>query len=169
MKRLPFGLAKVRATYPLVVLGGTVAFMIFLVIGSMPSVRAQTITGTDFVLTGPQGNITARLTTSGEGSPVLFFYDSRNTVRLSVGLYADGTPSVVLDDDSGRASAILRLVQNNGNPVLVLKENGQDKLVINKNGLPRQQLPIAPSLGSGFAAGLIGGLLAAAFARGRSL
>ena len=86
-------------------------------------------------------------------------------MRLSVGLYSDGTPNIALDDDSGRASAILRLVQNNGNPVLVLKENGQDKLVIDKNGLPLQSSPIAPSLVIGFAAGLIGGLLAAAFAR----
>ncbi len=148
------------------VMGGTVVFMTFLsVIGYLPSVRAQTIRGTDFVLTGPQGNITARLTTSGEGSPALFFYDAQNTVRLSVGLYSDGTPHIVLDDDSGRASAILRLVQNNGNPVLVLKENGQDKLVIDKNGLPRRASPIAPSLVIGFAAGLIGGLLAAAFVR----
>lgn len=119
------------------------------------------ITGTDFVLSGPQGRVSARLTMSGEGSPALFFYDAQNTVRLSVGLYSDGTPSVVLDDAAGRASAILRLVGRAGNPVLVLKENGQDKLVIDKHGLPPQSPPIAPSLVLGFAAGLVGGLLAA--------
>jgi hypothetical protein len=43
---------------------------------------------------------------------------------------------VVLNDEKGNASAIMRLVNNGGEPVIVLKENGQDKYIIDKNGIP---------------------------------
>jgi hypothetical protein len=57
-------------------------------------------------------------------------------VRISIGLYGDGVPGVVLNDEKGNASAIMRLVNNGGEPVVVLKENGQDKYIIDKNGIP---------------------------------
>lgn len=130
--------------------------------------RGQTVTGTNFTLTSLNGNITAQLTTSGEGTPALFFYDTKHTARISIGLYPDGAPGIVLNDNTGKAAAILRLVENNGNPVLVLKENGQDQLVINKNGIPTKSSTMFGSIGSflaglilivSFVAGLIGGLV----------
>lgn len=135
-------------------------------------VQAQTVTGTNFILTSPNGNTTAQLTTSGEGTPALFFYDAKHTTRISIGLYPDGAPGIVLNDDTGKASAILRLVESNGSPVLVLKENGQDQLIIDKNGIPVKSSPIFGSFGSFltgpililiFIAGLIGGLVFARF------
>ncbi len=112
-------------------------FFIGFVILTLPfSVWAQIVRSENFVLTDAAGNMTAQLTTWGEGTPALFFYDTHNIPRISIGLYGDGVPGVVLNDEKWNAGAILRLVDNAGNPVLVLKENGQDKLIIDKNGLP---------------------------------
>ena len=126
---------------------------------------AQTVTSTDFKLKDPNGNVTAQLTTSGEGTPALFFYDKKQVPRISIGLYQGGIPGIVLNDEQGNAAAILRLVQNDGNPVLVLKEDGQDKYIIDTNGIPPREdtnvLTIVLALG----AGLLGGFLASYFRR----
>ncbi len=95
---------------------------------------AETIRSDNFILQDSQGNTTAQLTTSEEGTPALFMYDEHGVVRISIGLYEGGIPGVVLNDNNGRAGAIMRLVENNGNPVVVLKENGQDRYVIRKDG-----------------------------------
>lgn len=130
-------------------------------------VAAETVTGTDFKLKDQNGNVTAQLTTSGEGTPALFFYDKQRVPRISIGLYQDGIPGIVLNDEQGNAAAILRLVQNDGNPVLVLKEDGQDKYIIDTNGIPAQEdtsmLTIVLALG----AGLMGGFLASYYTRSR--
>lgn len=105
------------------------------------SAWAQIVRSENFVLTDAAGNMTAQLTTGGEGTPALFFYDAHNIPRISIGLYGDGVPGIVLNDEKWNAGAILRLVDNAGNPVLVLKENGQDKYIIDKNGVPA--IPIA--------------------------
>lgn len=96
---------------------------------------AQTITGENFVLTGPDGKMTAQLATGGEGTPGLFFYDTRWVPRITIGLYGDQVPGIVLNDENGLATALLRMVNNQWDPVLVLKENGQDRLIIDKNGI----------------------------------
>lgn len=95
---------------------------------------AQTITGENFVLTGPDGKMTAQLVTGGEGTPALFFYDTHWIPRITIWLYGDQVPGIVLNDEKGLATALLRMVNNQWDPVLVLKENGQDRLIIDKNG-----------------------------------
>ncbi len=96
---------------------------------------AQAITWGNFVLTGPDGKMTAQLTTGGEGTPALFFYDTRWIPRITIGLYGDGVPGIVLNDEKGLATALLRMVNNQWDPVLVLKEYGQDKFILDKNGI----------------------------------
>ncbi len=131
-------------------------------------VAAETVTSTDFKLKDQNGNVTAQLTTSGEGTPALFFYDKKQVSRISIGLYQGGIPGIVLNDEQGNAAAILRLVQNEGNPVLVLKEDGQDKYIIDTSGIPSPEdtnvLTIILALG----AGLLGGLLASHFRQSSS-
>ena len=145
--------------------------LLFAVLVVSPSLaHAETVSGTNFELRGPNGAMTAQLTTSGEGTPSLFMYDAMHTVRISIGLYPDGAPGVVLNDDTGRAAAIVRLVQSSGGPVLVLKENGQDKLIIDKNGLPASPasgFTIWSSLFA-FIAGIIGSALHS-YAKGKPL
>jgi hypothetical protein len=94
---------------------------------------AETVASDNFVLHDRSGKMTAELTTSGEGTPALFMFDSHGVIRVSIGLYPDGAPGVVLNDDKGLAGAILRLVESKGDPVLVLKENGQDRYIATKN------------------------------------
>lgn len=100
------------------------------------SLTARTVESDNFILTDEYGRTTAQLTKSGEWTPALFFYDTNGVVRISIGLYEDGVPGVVLNDDKWNAGAIMRLVNNSGDPVVVLKENGQDKYIIDKNGIP---------------------------------
>lgn len=96
---------------------------------------AQTVESDNFILTDGYGHTTAQLTKSGEGTPALFFYDTKWTARISIWLYGDWVPGVVLNDENGLATALLRMVNNQGEPVLVLKEHGQDKFIIDKNGI----------------------------------
>jgi hypothetical protein len=135
-------------------------FTAFVLLFSYHTVSAQTVSSDNFVLKGANGKVTAQLTTSGEGTPALFFYDENNVVRISIGLYAGGIPSVVLNDNTGKAGAIMRLVNNNGNPVLVLKENGQDTLIIDKNGLPSKGLSTSIVIILAILFGFIGGFVA---------
>ncbi len=99
-----------------------------------PTARAAevspVVTSSDFRLQGPDGKVTAELTTSLEGTPSLFMYDKKGRVRLNVALYPDGAPGIILNDESGRASALLRMATSQGQPVLIFKENGEDKIVI---------------------------------------
>jgi hypothetical protein len=126
---------------------------------------AETVTSDNFILKGKDGQTTAQLTTGGEGTPGLFFYDDNRKVRISIGLYGDNVPTIVLNDENENASAILRLINNQGDPVLVLKENGQDKLIINENGLP----PTSSSKGSvlslllAFLAGILGSVVGTSY------
>lgn len=96
---------------------------------------AEPVRSDNFVLTDASGRTTAQMTTSGEGTPAFFMYDTKGTVRISIGLYGDGAPGVVLNDEKGLAAAILRLVQNDGKPVLVLKEDGQDRYILRDTGV----------------------------------
>ncbi len=122
---------------------------------------AQTVTGTDFELKSATGTTTAQLTTSKEGTPALFFFDSHDVPRISIGLYPDGAPGIVLNDSQGRAAVLMRLLDTNGNPTLVLKENGTDKVVINQNGIPQNTSNTLIAIFAGAAAGFCGGMLAA--------
>lgn len=110
-------------------------FFVLLAVLAVPMLlQAKTVESDNFVLRDSSGNMTAQLTTSEEGTPAFFLYDKAQVPRVSIGLYADGAPGVVLNDDQGRAGAIMRLVNSNGEPVVVLKENGQDRYVIRKDG-----------------------------------
>lgn len=85
---------------------------------------------TSFNLIGPDGRVTAQLTSSVEGTPAIFFYDENHNVRLNLGIYPGGSPGVILMDKEGNASAILRLTDDGHTPVLVMKEGGVDKKII---------------------------------------
>ncbi len=107
----------------------------FILIFTLPIyVFARTVESDNFILTDGYGRTTAQLTKSWEGTPALFFYDVKWVPRISIGLYGDGIPGIVLNDEKGLATALLRMVNNQWDPVLVLKENGQDRLIIDKNG-----------------------------------
>ena len=124
-------------------------------------VSAETVSSENFILRDANGNMTAQLTTSGEGTPAFFMYDKAGVVRVSIGLYGDGAPGVVLNDNKGLAGAILRLVESHGDPVLVLKENGEDKKIIDVRGRVAEPAtaPASGGVAYTFFVGILGGFV----------
>lgn len=107
---------------------------------------AETVSSENFVLTDNFGNMRGQMTYSSEGTPSVFLYDTHNVPRVWIGLYPDGAPGVVLNDDKGLAGALMRLVSSGGDPVLVLKEAGQDKVIIDTHG---RASPVSPGSADG--------------------
>ena len=64
------------------------------------------------------------------GGPGLWFFDENGKSRLNLGLYGDGNSFVVLNDSQDRAVQILRTFGGNSAPVLVMKSDGTDRIVL---------------------------------------
>jgi hypothetical protein len=82
------------------------------------------------------GKPRAELAFSQEGGPGLFFYDTQGRNRLVLGLYAPAEseyPFVVLNDTKQHAAGIFRLFGQYETPVVVLKNNGQDRSILGLN------------------------------------
>lgn len=98
--------------------------------------RQDMVSASRIRLIDPAGKVRAELTISGDGGPALFFYDSAGRNRMVLGLYspAEGeAPSVVLNDAQQRAAGIFRLFGARDTPVVVLKNQGQDRSVYGLN------------------------------------
>ena len=66
------------------------------------------------------------------GNDVIF--DRNGKARLSIGLYGDNNASVVLNDEREQAVQIFRTVGERSAPVLVMKSQGRDRIVMGLNG-----------------------------------
>ena len=99
------------------------------------SLFANTVESENYILRDEQWRTTAQLTKSWEWTPALFFYDSKGVPRITIGLYGDGVPGIVLNDENWLATALLRMENNAWDPVLVLKEKWQDRYILDKNGV----------------------------------
>ena len=64
----------------------------------------------------------------------IWIYDRNGKVRLSLGLYGDNNASVVLNDESEQAVEIFRTVGAHSAPVLVMKAQGRDRIVMGLDG-----------------------------------
>ena len=93
--------------------------------------NAQVVYAQEFQLKSKDGRTLARWTsTTDEGGPSIWFYDANGKIRLQVGLYPDGLPLVGLFNEKFEAKALLRLAGGNGSPVLVMKNNNQDRIIL---------------------------------------
>ena len=72
--------------------------------------------------------------TSAEGTPGMWFFDGKGRARLSIGLYEDGNASIVLNDEREQAVQIFRTVGPASDPVLVMKAEGRDRIVVGLHG-----------------------------------
>src|SRR5215470_7620947 len=90
---------------------------------SVVSTRALEVVGAD-------GRRQIVMGTSSEGSPGIWIYDRNGKVRLSLGLYGDNNASIVLNDSREQAVQIFRTVGERSVPVLVMKAQGRDRLVM---------------------------------------
>ena len=83
---------------------------------------------------GADGRRQIVMGTSTEGSPGIWILDRNGKVRLSIGLYGDNNASVVLNDEREQAVQIFRTVGERSAPVLVMKSQGRDRIVMGLNG-----------------------------------
>ena len=87
-------------------------------------------------LTDAGGRVRAELAMSRDGAPGIFFYDTKGRNRLVLGLYSPAEseyPFVVLNDVQQRAVGIFRVFGNRETPVVVLKNQGQDRSIYGLN------------------------------------
>jgi hypothetical protein len=96
---------------------------------ALPSFAALDYNATAYNLVDAEGKVTAQLTSSQEGTPAIFFYDQTHVVRLNVGIFPDGEPTITLMNKEGKVSATLKLGSDD-KPSLTFRENGEDKKVI---------------------------------------
>jgi hypothetical protein len=130
------------------VMGGFLgAFFFSLVSGSMtrsphgparqenaPIARQEgVITASEIRLVDSRGRMRAQFGTSGEGTPGFWMYDSNNVVRFTYGLYQDNSSYLGLQDERGQMIELMRSYGPKGSPLLIFKQNGQDRMITGLN------------------------------------
>jgi hypothetical protein len=96
--------------------------------------RAGVLSTRMLEVVGADGRRQIVMGTSGEGSPGIWIFDRNGKARLSIGLYGDNNASVVLNDEREQAVQIFRTVGERSAPVLVMKSQGRDRIVMGLNG-----------------------------------
>lgn len=91
-----------------------------------------------FELVNEQGRRTVLMAMAREGSPALWFFDANGKARLNFCLYEDGNAGIVLNDEDERAVQIFRTVGPKSAPVLVMKSQGRDRLVMGVNATSQE-------------------------------
>jgi hypothetical protein len=98
------------------------------------TLRSSVLSTHTLEVVGADGRRQIVMGTSGEGSPGIWIFDRNGKVRLSIGLYGDNNASVVLNDEREQAVQIFRTVGERSAPVLVMKSQGRDRIVMGLNG-----------------------------------
>lgn len=103
-------------------------------IGSEAKAGGQkVITATQIDLVDSQGRLRAQLGFSKEGPPGLWIMDERGVARIAMGLYPDGTSHIGLQDKNGLMIQLLRSIGPSESPLLILKNKGQDRMIMGLN------------------------------------
>jgi len=101
---------------------------------AQPTSAASVVSTRTLEVVGADGRRQLVMGTGTEGSPGIWIYDRNGKVRLSLGLYGDNNASIVLNDESEQAVEIFRTVGPHSAPVLVMKAQGRDRIVMGLNG-----------------------------------
>jgi hypothetical protein len=101
---------------------------------AQPASEVSVVSARTLEVVGADGRRQIVMGTSAEGSPGIWIYDRNGKVRLSLGLYRDNNASIVLNDQSEQAVQIFRTVGERSMPVLVMKAQGRDRIVMGLNG-----------------------------------
>src|SRR5260370_10726157 len=99
-----------------------------------PTSAVSVVSTRTLEVVGADGRRQLVMGTGTEGSPGIWIYDRNGKVRLSLGLYGDNNASIVLNDESEQAVEIFRTVGAHSVPVLVMKAQGPDRIVMELNG-----------------------------------
>ncbi len=121
-------LAAIALVFGLV--GGTLGRLVLPAAQAADPKQSKTLTAEEFRLVDPSGKTTAQLVNSKDGGPCLFLFDKQGHARLEVGIYPDGLPFVILQDDKNNATGLFRGVGEKNSPVLVLKADGRDRMIM---------------------------------------
>lgn len=108
------------------------------------------VSASEIRLVDASGRVRAQLTLVEGGNPALFFFDQEGRNRMNLGLYAPAEgefPFVVLNDTHQHAAGIFRLFGQRESPVVVLKNEGQDRSIYGLN--PASSEPFLVNIGSG--------------------
>ena len=100
---------------------------------AQPASEVGVVSARTLEVVGADGRRQIVMGTSSEGSPGIWIYDRNGKVRLSLGLYGDNNASIVLNDRSEQAVQIFRTVGERSMPVLVMKAQGRDRIVMGLN------------------------------------
>lgn len=101
---------------------------------AQPTSAVSVVSTRTLEVVGADGRRQLVMGTGTEGSPGIWIYDRNGKVRLSLGLYGDNNASIVLNDESEQAVEIFRTVGPHSVPVLVMKAQGRDRIVMGLNG-----------------------------------
>jgi hypothetical protein len=101
---------------------------------AQPASEVSVVSARTLEVVGADGRRQIVMGTSAEGSPGIWIYDRNGKVRPSLGLYGDNNASIVLNDQSEQAVQIFRTVGERSMPVLVMKAQGRDRIVMGLNG-----------------------------------
>lgn len=101
---------------------------------AQPVSAVSVVSARTLEVVGADGRRQLVMGTGTEGSPGIWIYDRNGKVRLSLGLYGDNNASIVLNDESEQAVEIFRTVGQRSLPVLVMKAQGRDRIVMGLNG-----------------------------------
>ncbi len=101
---------------------------------AQPAAAASVVSTRTLEVVGADGRRQLVIGTGTEGSPGIWIYDRNGKVRLSLGLYGDNNASIVLNDENEQAVQIFRTVGTHSVPVLVMKAQGRDRIVMGLNG-----------------------------------
>ena|ERR1035441_9324327 len=82
--------------------------------------KAKTIISEKFEIRGPDNTLRASLTRGREGEVYLLFFDKAHHTRLTVGLDAQGSPSISFFDEQIAHRMSLALDSENGTPQIIL-------------------------------------------------
>jgi hypothetical protein len=96
--------------------------------------RASVLSTHTLEVVGADGRRQIVMGTSSEGSPGIWIFDRNGKARLSIGLYGDNNSSIVLNDQNEQAVQIFRTVGAQAAPVLVMKSQGRDRIVMGLDG-----------------------------------
>lgn len=95
---------------------------------------SRAVSSQNFQLVDNNGKMRGSWTNCSGGSPCLNLFDDQGKLRLQLGIYSAageaGLPFIILNNERQEPKAILRLVGGNAAPVLVLKNNNQDKMIM---------------------------------------
>lgn len=91
---------------------------------------ADIVAARGFEMVDEQGRRQILIATAREGSPAIWMFDRNGKARLNLLIYEDGNAGVVLNDAEERAVQIFRTVGSRSAPVLVMKSEGRDRIVL---------------------------------------